>query len=82
MGRLDLKGFGRCTVHRTFTKPAQAETAGSESALANVDANGASLDRKAEPVTVHTPTTVRALIERTIQQRMGIDDASLETNSG
>lgn len=78
LGLLDLQGFGRCTVHRTFTEPAQAEKSASEPAIANADANGADLESPAEPVTVYTPTTVRALIEQAIRQRIGIDGASLE----
>lgn len=73
LGLLDLKGFGRCMVHRTFTEPAQAQASKEESPVANVDSRATG-----ESVTLHTPTTVRALIEQTIQDRLGIDRASLQ----
>ena len=74
LGLLDLSGFTRVTVHRTFTQPAEApEPAEAATPAANVE----SLTR-GEAVTVYTPTTVQALIERTIAKRIGIDVGSLK----
>lgn len=73
LGLLDFKGFGRCTVHRTFTQPAEHQADESEPAVANIDARAGG-----EPVTIHTPTTVKALIEKTIIDRIGLDAASLQ----
>jgi flagella basal body P-ring formation protein FlgA len=73
LGLLDLSGFTRVTVHRTFNQPAkEAESVEEQTPLANVE----SLTR-GEPVTVYTPTTVKALIEQTIAKRIGIDLPSL-----
>ncbi|MEO0475384.1 MAG: flagellar basal body P-ring formation chaperone FlgA [Planctomycetota bacterium] len=74
LGLLDLSGFTRVTVHRTFNEPVQEEeTQEAQTPLANVE----SLTR-GEPVTVYTPTTVKALIEQTIAKRIGIGLPSLK----
>lgn len=80
LGKLDLRGFGRCVVHRTFADPAKptdpdapARSETAEPALTNIDARGGG-----EAVSIHTPTTVRALIERAIAERIGVDLASLQ----
>jgi flagella basal body P-ring formation protein FlgA len=80
LGLLDLKGYGKVTVHRTYTEPMEAEPAESEPAVANVDSKRMDVgsEQAAEPVTLHTPTTVRALIEQTIRERMGIEAGDLE----
>lgn len=72
LGMIDLKGFARCTVHRTYSEPEQAESEDSEPAVANVDTRAGT-----EPVTIHTPTTVRALIEQAVVQRTGLDRSDL-----
>jgi flagella basal body P-ring formation protein FlgA len=74
LGLLDLSGFTRVTVHRTFNETAaESEPEQEQTPLANVE----SLTR-GEPVTVYTPTTVKALIEQTIAKRMGISASSLK----
>lgn len=74
LGLLDLSGFTRVTVHRTFNKSAdENEPEQEQTPLANVE----SLTR-GEPMTVYTPTTVQALIEQTIARRIGIDASSLK----
>ncbi len=80
LGLLDLRGFSKCTVHRTATQSARVEATDAENAITNVDNRAGDIDGRAsgEPVTVHTPTTVRALIERTIRKRIGVDGTSLE----
>jgi len=80
LGLLDLKGYGKVTVHRTYTEPMEAEPAESEPAVANVDSKRMDVgsEQAAEPVTLHTPTTVRALIEQTIRERMGTEAGDLE----
>ena len=52
LGLLDLSGFGKCTVHRTFTTAQQAEPDESEPIVGNVDA------RLDGPLTLRRPTTV------------------------
>jgi len=73
LGRLDLRGFGKCTVHQTYTGQHRAEVSSNEPAAANIDTNAGS-----EPITINTPTTVQALIERKVSEAMGIDQASLK----
>lgn len=74
LGLLDLSGFTRVTVHRTFNEPVQASSQDQDQVpVANVE----SLTR-GEPVTVYTPTTVKALIEQTIAKRIGIGLPSLK----
>lgn len=73
LGRFDLSGFTSVTVHRTFDRAAErAERDASHQPAANVE----SLTR-GEPVTVYSPTTVRALIEQTVSKRMGVAQPSL-----
>lgn len=68
LGLLDLSGFTKVTVHRTFNDVAEVSSQDDERMpLANVESL-----RRGEPVTVYTPTTVKALIEQTIAKRMGI----------
>lgn len=74
LGLLDLSGFTKVTVHRTFSDM-QAESKGQEVELTPI-ANVESL-RRGEPVTVYTPTTVKALIEETIARRMGLSPSAL-----
>ena len=74
LGLLDLSGFTRVTVHRTFTQPAEAPK---PKEAATPAANVESVTR-GEPVTVYTPRTVQALIEQTIAKRIGIDAGSLK----
>jgi len=74
LGLLDLSGFTRVIVHRTFRESArETDTADEQTPVANVE----SLTR-GEPVTVYTPTTVKALIEQTIAKRIGIDVSALK----
>ena len=74
LGLLDLSGFTQVTVHRTFTDvKAEAPHEESHLPLANVESQ-----RRGEPVTVYTPTTVKALIEATIARRMGLSLSSLQ----
>lgn len=75
LGLLDLNGFTRCTVHRTFTGQAQAQTSPSEPAAVNIDA-----PTVGEPITLHTPMTVRALIKRDIARQAGVDESSLQVS--
>ncbi|MGB0767136.1 MAG: hypothetical protein ACPGYV_05455, partial [Phycisphaeraceae bacterium] len=73
LGRLDFSGFTKVVVHRTFGSPADRVTAARpEEPAANIDARV-----RGEAITVYTPTTVRALIEREIAERMGFDRSSL-----
>lgn len=67
LGRLDLRGFGRCTVHRTFTEPAKVEKAPEEPAVTNIESRAGG-----KGVTVHSPTTVRALIEHSVAEAIGV----------
>ncbi|MFN3168662.1 MAG: flagellar basal body P-ring formation chaperone FlgA [Phycisphaeraceae bacterium] len=80
LGLLDLKGYGKVTVHRTYTGSVEAQRSESEPAVANVDTKRMDVDtaEAGEPVTVHTPTTVRALIEEAIRERMGSEGGELE----
>ncbi|MFK7790298.1 MAG: flagellar basal body P-ring formation chaperone FlgA [Phycisphaeraceae bacterium] len=74
LGLLDLSGFTRVTVHRTFNEAAkQAEREASQEPIANVESL-----RRGEPVTVYSPTTVKALIEQTIAKRIGLSLLSLK----
>ncbi len=76
LGLLDLSGFTRVTVHRTFNTTVQeseVEPDQEQTPLTNIESS-----TRGEPVTVYTPTTVKALIERTIAERVGIDLASLK----
>lgn len=74
LGLLDLSGFTRVTVHRTFDQSAEESSPEEESMpVANVESL-----RRGEPVTVYTPTTVKALIEQTIAKQIGIALPSLE----
>ncbi|MEM9345165.1 MAG: flagellar basal body P-ring formation chaperone FlgA [Planctomycetota bacterium] len=74
LGLLDLSGFTRVTVHRTYKKPeAEVLPAENQTPVANVESS-----RRGEPVTVYTPTTVRALIEQTIAKRIGMSHHELK----
>lgn len=74
LGLLDLSGFTKVTVHRTFSDVAEVSNPDQERLpLANVESL-----RRGEPVTVYTPTTVKALIEQTIAKRIGIGLHSLK----
>lgn len=74
LGLLDLSGFTRVTVHRTFNQAVvESEPVQEQTPLANVESQ-----TRGEPVTVYTPTTVKALIEQTIAKRIGIDAGSLK----
>lgn len=78
LGLLDLQGFARCTVHRTFTEPIRAEPVqdaarAAEPGMTNVEARSG-----AGPVTVDSPTTVRALIERAVVESLGLNRSALE----
>ena len=78
LGRLDLSGFTRVTVHRTFNETVresetEVEPEQGQTPLANVESL-----RRGEPVTVYTPTTVKALIEQTVAKRIGIALPSLK----
>ena len=68
LGLLDLSGFTRVVVHRTFNQPvAVEEPAERQAPAANVESS-----TRGGAVTVYTPTTVRALIEKTVAERIGI----------
>jgi|GEM_PF-2084659 len=68
LGLLDLSGFTRVVVHRTFNKSAAVDGPIEQPApVANVESS-----TRGAAVTVYTPTTVRALIEKTIADRIGI----------
>ena len=74
LGLLDLSGFTRVTVHRTFNEPVEVSTQDEQQEpVANVESL-----RRGEPVTVYTPTTVKALIEQTIAKQIGIALPSLK----
>lgn len=74
LGLLDLSGFTKVAVYRTFEDSAQvAAEEDDQTPIANVE----SLTR-GEPVTLYTPTTVKTLIEQTIARRIGIDAPSLK----
>jgi flagella basal body P-ring formation protein FlgA len=76
LGLLDLSGFTKVVVHRTFSdaaRPEEDDASEPTQPMANVE----SLTR-GEPVTVYTPTTVKALIEQTIAKRMGLGLPSLK----
>lgn len=74
LGVIDFKGFGSCTVHRTFNKPRRAQPSPAEPAASNIDARGRG------PVTVYTPTTVRSLIEHTVAEALGVAADSLDVS--
>lgn len=74
LGLLDLMGFTRVTVHRTF-KQIEIEQEPVEPQPSNT--NPETLP-DGEPWTVYTPTTVKALIEQTIAKRIGIDKHALQ----
>jgi len=67
LGRIDLRGFGRCTVHRTFAHQSRADVSDNDPPVMNVEARV-----HGEAVTLNTPMTVRALIERQIAERLGL----------
>lgn len=74
LGLLDLSGFTTVTVHRTFNEAPQEPVRDEvQEPVANVESL-----RRGEPVTVYSPTTVRALIEQTIAQRIGLSASSLQ----
>lgn len=66
LGMIDLKGFGKCTVHRTFNSPQRIETTSGEPPAANID------ERAGSAITLQSPTTVRLLIEQSIAKEIGI----------
>lgn len=69
LGRLDLVGHGRCRVVRVDAPAAvPAEPEADPGVVANPD----------EPVTVHTPATVREEIERQVAEGLDIDRAELD----
>lgn len=71
LGMIDFSGFSRCVVHRTFNAPQRVESVKAEPAAANFDARGGGA------VTIHTPTTVRSLIEKQVAEETGLAPASL-----
>ncbi|XAM01008.1 flagellar basal body P-ring formation chaperone FlgA [Phycisphaeraceae bacterium D3-23] len=69
MGRLDLVGFGTCRVVRVDGPAAEPEEPEADpGVVANPD----------EPVTVHTPATVREEIVRQLSSGLELDRSSLE----
>lgn len=72
LGRLDLSGYGKCTVHRTYNGQDRADSEVSEAPVTNVDSNAGH-----DPITVLTPTTVRSLIEASIVQATDVDRDAL-----
>lgn len=74
LGLLDLSGFSHCTVRRTFSQPTNVESDQGEQAVTNID----SRTETTEPVTVQSPTTVQALIERSIHERLAGEGVDLQ----
>jgi len=72
LGMIDFSGFAQCVVHRTFNKPQRVTSDESEPAAANFDQRGGG------GVTIHSPTTVKSLIEQRVAKELGIGKASLE----
>lgn len=74
LGLLDLSGFTKVTVHRTFAEPVTEPVAQeNRSPVANVESA-----TRGESLTVYTPTTVKGLIEQTIAKRIGIGKHQLK----
>ena len=75
LGLLDLMGFTRVAVHRTFK---QIEIKPEPDEPHPPTPNPPKTLPDEEPWTVYTPTTVKALIEQTIAERIGIDKHALQ----
>lgn len=74
LGLLNLSGFTKVTVHRTYTgTPEETMPQEDRTPLANVE----SLAR-GEALTVYTPKTVQALIQDTIAKRLGLSSDQLK----
>lgn len=73
LGMIDFGGYAKCVVHRTFNAPQRVASDKAEPAAANFDARGSG----GGAVTIHTPTTVRSLIEKRIAEETGLALASL-----
>ena len=76
LGMIDVSGFGQCVVHRTFeaaqVQALEEQAQQGDQAVANIDARGNGA------LTIHTPTTVRSVIEHQIAKETGIALGSLE----
>lgn len=74
LGLLDLSGFTKVVVHRTFHEPVtEAVTQDNRTVVSNVESS-----TRGDSLTVYTPTTVKGLIEETIAKRIGIPKHSLK----
>lgn len=72
LGLLDLMGFGKCTVHRTYNTVQRAKASVSEPPATNIDRQGGGA------VTLDSPTTVRSLIEQHIAKETGLGLSNLQ----
>ena len=71
LGMIDFSGFTKCVVHRTFNQPQRVASSKTEPAAANFHQKGDNA------VTLHSPTTVRTLIEKRVATEIGLGQASL-----
>lgn len=74
LGLLDLSGFTKVVVHRTFTGAAtEVKSQETSTPVANVEASV-----RGKSLTVYTPTTVQGLIEEALAKRLGMSAHQLK----
>lgn len=75
VGRLNLQGFSSCTIYRTIE---QSEDDSADPVLETNDSETPAANTHDEPITIHTPTTVRQLIIGQIVETLGLSVGDLE----